>query len=344
MAFAAVARRRSSISDDFQLFGLPPTLNDAATPENRLRRHEITLMLLAIVGASALTELREDSELRELHGADTFTIKGPGILARDEGFKLAAEGNYAGALPLLERAAASAPVRTAAERIARATTENTLGGALKNLGRFDEAAAVFERALAAFEGEAHDAARVEAAVVTNNLGAVRAELGRADEAEALYEAALRVFADPELPATGARRADALNNLADLRHSQGDLEEAERLYADALARREAALGAEHPETAASVNNLAVLLLELRRHGEALPLLRRAANIARATAGAAHPHYATALGNLASGLQLLGKAAEARTRFARALKINAAALGDDHPSTTGAREALEALGRS
>ena len=79
-------------------------------------------------------------------------------------------------------------------------------------------------------------------------------------------------ADPELPATGARRADALNNLADLRHSQGDLEEAERLYADALARREAALGAEHPETAASVNNLAVLLLELRRHREALPLLR------------------------------------------------------------------------
>ena len=278
---------------------------------------------------------REAEELRELPAAPTRSRdQGPRHSrgrGSGRGFKLAAEGNYAGALPLLERAAASAPVRTAAERIARATTENTLGGALKNLGRFEEAAAVFERALAAFEGEAHDAARVEAAVVTNNLGAVRAELGRADEAEALYEAALRVFADPELPATGARRADALNNLADLRHSQGDLEEAERLYADALARREAALGAEHPETAASVNNLAVLLLELRRHSEALPLLRRAANIARATAGAAPSHYATALGKLASGLQLLGKAAEARTRFARALKINAAALGDDHPST-------------
>ena len=49
-------------------------------------------MILAIVGAQALPELREGEELRELHGADTFTIKGPGILARDEGFKLAAEG------------------------------------------------------------------------------------------------------------------------------------------------------------------------------------------------------------------------------------------------------------
>ena len=87
-------------------------------------------MLLLVFGA--FPDLN-DEELRELHGADTFTIKGPGILARDEGFKLAAEGNYAGALPLLERAAASAPVRTAAERIARATTENTLGGALKNV-------------------------------------------------------------------------------------------------------------------------------------------------------------------------------------------------------------------
>ena len=315
-------------------------------------RHLPTPLLALLLSVAPLRPCAAQPEQR----TSTMLIKGAAVLAQEEGMAHMAEGRFADAIKPLERAAHAPPLTSAGERLNAATVHNALGGAYKNMARLDEAVASFERALSALspltigaaQADADDAraARLEAAAVTNNLGSVHAEAKRDAEAAAMYDAALEAFdaeaARDEQP--DPRNADALNNLADLRHSQGDLEEAERLYADALARREAALGAEHPETAASVNNLAVLLLELRRHGEALPLLRRAANIARATAGAAHPHYATALGNLASGLQLLGKAAEARTRFARALKINAAALGDDHPSTTSAREALEALARS
>ena len=122
-------------------------------------------------------------------------------------------------------------------------------------------------------------------------------------------------------ATGARRADALNNLADLRASQGDLEEAERLYADALARREAALGAEHPATAASVNNLAVLLLELggtARRCRCCGARRTSRGRRRAPPTPALRHRARQPGERAAAAR---QGAEARTRFARALKITA-----------------------
>ena len=49
----------------------------------------------------------------------------------------------------------------------------------------------------------------------------------------------------------------MNNLAALYEAQGRYNEAEPLFERALAGREHLLGAEHPDTLASVNNLAVL---------------------------------------------------------------------------------------
>ena len=62
-------------------------------------------------------------------------------------------------------------------------------------------------------------------------------------------------------------------------------------------RERVLGKNHGELAGSLNNVAVLLMDLKRYEEALPVLRRAARLSQAGAGKAHPQYATALGNLA-----------------------------------------------
>ncbi len=47
----------------------------------------------------------------------------------------------------------------------------------------------------------------------------------------------------------------LNNLAELYYGQGEYAEAESLYRRALAIQERVLGPEHPDVAASVNNLA-----------------------------------------------------------------------------------------
>ena len=108
-------------------------------------------------------------------------------------------------------------------------------------------------------------------------------------------------------------------------------EAEPLSRRALAIREAALGLDHPDTAASLNNLALLLCDQGRYGEAEPLLRRALAIREAALGPDHPHTAWSLGSLAELLRDQGRLGEAEPVRRRALAISEAALGPDHPDT-------------
>ena len=70
-------------------------------------------------------------------------------------------------------------------------------------------------------------------------------------------------------------------------SQGRYGDAEPLYRRALAISEKTLGAEHPDTATSLNNLAGLYRAQGRYGDAEPLVRRALAIAEKVLGAEHP---------------------------------------------------------
>ena len=58
----------------------------------------------------------------------------------------------------------------------------------------------------------------------------------------------------------------------------------------------ALGDEHPEVAADLNNLGALYHAQRRYDEAVRLYREALTIARKRLGNDHPHVRTALSNL------------------------------------------------
>ncbi len=62
-------------------------------------------------------------------------------------------------------------------------------------------------------------------------------------------------------------ATSLNNLALLYQDQGKYTEAEPLYERSLAIREKALGPEHPDVAASLENYAALLRRTARADEA-----------------------------------------------------------------------------
>merc|ERR1712087_345509 len=95
---------------------------------------------------------------------------------------------------------------------------------------------------------------------------------------------------------------------------------------------------------SVNNLAVLLMDMGQVQDALPMLERAERIARVRLGSKHPQYATTLNNLGGGLRSVGRTSEARARFKRALRINRKALGDSHANTKNTRSNLKALPRS
>ena len=62
-------------------------------------------------------------------------------------------------------------------------------------------------------------------------------------------------------------------------------------------REKALGPEHPDTAASLINLAGLYETLGAYDQALPLYQRALGIFEKALGPEHPETATGLNNLA-----------------------------------------------
>ena len=64
--------------------------------------------------------------------------------------------------------------------------------------------------------------------------------------------------------------------------------AEPLYDQALSIHRRVLGADHPDTAESLNNLAVLYRVQERHAEAAPLLKKAVEIMERVLGAEHPN--------------------------------------------------------
>jgi tetratricopeptide (TPR) repeat protein len=70
-------------------------------------------------------------------------------------------------------------------------------------------------------------------------------------------------------------------------SQGRYAAAEPWYAECLATAEQRLGANHPDTVSSLNNLAYLYESIDRSEEALPLYARAVEICDRVLGLEHP---------------------------------------------------------
>ena len=105
----------------------------------------------------------------------------------------------------------------------------------------------------------------------------------------------------------------------------------RCYERALAIREKALGPEHPDTATSLNNLAILLKAEGDFAGARPLYERALAICEKVLGPEHPDTATSLNNLANLLRDQGDFAGRDRCYERALAIREKALGPEHPDT-------------
>jgi tetratricopeptide (TPR) repeat protein len=98
---------------------------------------------------------------------------------------------------------------------------------------------------------------------------------------------------------------------------------------ALAIDEAGHGPDHPDVAADLNNLALILRDLGQFGEARPLQERALAITEATYGPDHPDVAVCLASLAQTLLRLDQPGQARPLQERALAIHEASYGPGHP---------------
>ncbi len=123
--------------------------------------------------------------------------------------------------------------------------------------------------------------------------------------------------------------------------RGRYMEAKPLYLKALEIREQQLGVNHPQTAQSLNNLAILHQDLGEYTEAEPLFRQALAISRQVLGENHPYTAASLNNLARLYDAQGWYTEAESLYLKALEITRQVWGDNHLHTAKSLNNLAGL---
>jgi tetratricopeptide (TPR) repeat protein len=121
-------------------------------------------------------------------------------------------------------------------------------------------------------------------------------------------------------------------------------EAEPLYQQALSIREQQLGPDHPNTATTLNNLAVLYRSQGKYEQAEPLYLRSVQIYEQQLGPDHPNTATTLNNLAVLYRNQGKYELAEPLYVRALRIREEQLGPAHPDIAQSLNNLASLYKS
>jgi tetratricopeptide (TPR) repeat protein len=92
-----------------------------------------------------------------------------------------------------------------------------------------------------------------------------------------------------------------------------------------------LGAEHPSTLTSANELAVCLSYQHKHADAERINREVLEVHKRVLGAEHPNTLSAAGNLAVSLSKQGKHAEAERIEREVLRVLKRVLGAEHPDT-------------
>ncbi len=133
-------------------------------------------------------------------------------------------------------------------------------------------------------------------------------------------------------------------LARFYQAQSQFTTVESWYKKALIIREKELGANHPDTASSLNNLAGLYRSTGRYTDAEPLFARSLAIREKELGANHPDTATSLNNLAGLYKSTGRYTEAEPLYVRSLAISEKELGANHPDTATSLNNLAGLYRS
>ena len=130
-------------------------------------------------------------------------------------------------------------------------------------------------------------------------------------------------------------------LARVAQGQSLWAEAEKWLKACLQMTEKRCGADYPDTAMSLNNLAALYYAMGRYPEAKPLLVRSLSIHEQQLGADHPDTATSLNNLAALYYAMGSYPEAEPLYVRSLSIYEQQLGADHPDTASSLNNLAGL---
>ena len=104
-------------------------------------------------------------------------------------------------------------------------------------------------------------------------------------------------------------SDLLHSLGWCSLLQGKYSEAEAIYRQTLQLRETVLGKDHPDTLASMNNLAISLRNQGKYAEAEAIYRQTLQLRETVLGKDHPSTLASINNLAISLDNQGRYTEA-----------------------------------
>jgi serine/threonine protein kinase/tetratricopeptide (TPR) repeat protein len=200
----------------------------------------------------------------------------------------------------------------------------TLASVYKNLGMYDEAAALTTQAVQAREKA--DPEVLEESL--NELGDIERYRGRLAEAEPILNRALELRRK-KFGGAHTKVAQTLNNLALIYDEEGKLAEAEATHREALRIRRG-LGPKDPGVSNSLSNLGITLRKIGKYEEAAVVLREALALRREAHGNDHPFVANTLSQLGQALEETGKYTEAEAFMREALAIRRKVLPAAHPA--------------
>jgi serine/threonine protein kinase/Tfp pilus assembly protein PilF len=208
-----------------------------------------------------------------------------------------------------------------------ADLRSTIGGVYRELGEYEKAVNMHQRALALRKrifGEEHPAV----ADSLNDLGIAFYRQSNFAEAETNH---LRALALRKKLYGGQhpKVAESLNNLANVLRDRGRLVEAETMFRNALAMRRSLFGIDNDETAESLDNLGAILSLQNKFDEAEKFQREALETTKRKVGNEHPDVATSLNNLADTLMAEGTTEESKAAALEALAMRRRLLGKEHP---------------
>jgi tetratricopeptide (TPR) repeat protein/tRNA A-37 threonylcarbamoyl transferase component Bud32 len=198
----------------------------------------------------------------------------------------------------LERALAESSAQFGSGDLRTLRVEDSIGGLRLEQGRYDDAAAAYQRVIEALEDqrETHDPLY---SLALANLGNVYLQEERYPEADQALERARA--AEPALVAPtrdeAVAHAGLLSNLAHAAHGLEDHPRAERYYVEAAQAYQAIFPDGSPDLAILYNNHALLLEESGDLAQALQMHRESLAMRRKVFRNEHPMVVTALSNVA-----------------------------------------------
>lgn len=163
---------------------------------------------------------------------------------------------------------------------------------------------------------------------SEDAAAIQSLLDRKKAAEAEKSARAALAASPA--ASAAEKGNLLRLLGDALYEQARYADAEPVYRQALELRSQALGADSPDVAVSVTDLALTLKELKKYDEAEPLFHRAIAIRAKALGEAHWDVARSWFRLSRMFDHKRDFASAAKSMAMAIAIGEKAKGAADPT--------------